>query len=254
MTGWIVGLGDWTLFSLTAILGMFRPSGWRDSLVVAYRVGVGSLPVVILTGVFLGLVLAVQAYAQFHAFRLETTLGGVISVGLLRELGPVLTAFMLAGRVGSSMAAELGTMHVTDQIDAMQCLGVNPIHHLVTPRLIACLAMIPFLSVIASVTGILASAAICSGLYDVEPYHYWRHARNFVTLTDILSGLFKAMVFGGTLSLISCHRGFHSSGGAVGVGRAATEAFVYSFLAILALDFFLVLFLESFEANYPAYD
>ena len=152
---------------------------------------------------------------------------------------------MLAGRVGSAMAAELGTMRVTEQIDALAMLGVDPAHYLVVPRFLACLLLIPLLTVLADCMGILGGAGICLTIYGIDPHHYWQHGREYLGLWDVFTSLAKATVFGAFIALISCHRGFHSRGGSEGVGQAATQAFVLSFIAILALDFFLSLALNS---------
>ena len=242
----LVGLGDWAAFSYRALCGVFsKHVRFRLVVPVFYSIGVSSVGVMVVTGLFLGLVLAVEAYAQFHPYGLDTSLGTISNNAILSELGPVLAAIMLGGRVGSSMAAELGTMRVTDQIDALACLGVDPVHHLVTPRFLACLLMIPLLTVLADAAGILGSTIICIYVYGIDSHHYWEHTLRFVGSWEVLTGLLKSIIFGGVLALISCHRGFHSKGGAQGVGRAATEAFVYSFLAILILDFFLVFALNS---------
>ncbi len=151
----------------------------------------------------------------------------------------------LAGRVGSSMAAELGTMRVTEQIDALAMLGVDPVHHLVVPRFLACLLLIPLLTVLADCMGILGGAMICLNVYGIDPHHYWQHGRDFIGLWDVVTSLIKATVFGGFIALIACHRGFHSRPGAAGVGRAATQAFVFAFVSIIVLDFVLSMFANS---------
>jgi phospholipid/cholesterol/gamma-HCH transport system permease protein len=143
------------------------------------------------------------------------------------------------------MAAQLGTMRVTEQIDALACLGVDPVKYLAGPRFLGSLLMIPLLTVIADATGILGSSLICLKVYHIDPHHYWRHTANFVRLWDLFVGLGKSVVFGGVLSLICCHRGFHSRPGAEGVGRSATEGFVLSFVAILVIDFVLAMFTNA---------
>ena len=239
----MVGLGDWSLFAARAIRGAVgRAFSRRELLRVAVEVGIGSLSVVAVTGMFIGMVLAVQTYSQFHTVGLETSLGAVIHLSVVRELGPVLAAVMLAGRVGSAMAAELATMRVTEQIDALACLGVDPVKYLTAPRFLACLLMIPLLTVFADLTGLVGSTLICLHVYGIDPHHYWQHSRGFVGVWDVGVGLAKAFVFGGVLSLIACHRGFHSKPGAAGVGRAATEAFVVSFVAIIVIDFVMAMF------------
>lgn len=200
-----------------------------------------SVGVVAVTGLFIGMVLAVQAYSQFHMIGLDTSLGAVIHMSVVRELGPVLAAVMLAGRVGTAMAAQLATMRVTEQIDALACLGVDPVKYLAGPRFLGSLLMIPLLTVIADATGIVGSTVICLKVFHIDTFHYWRHTSNFVQLWDLFVGLAKSVVFGGVLSLICCHRGFHSRPGAEGVGRSATEGFVLSFVAILVIDFILAM-------------
>ena len=237
------GLGDWALFSARAIAGVAgRAFSGRELLRVTAEVGAGSVGVVAVTGLFIGMVLAVQTYSQFHTVGLETSLGAVIHLSVVRELGPVLAAVMLAGRVGSAMAAELATMRVSEQIDALACLGVDPVKYLAAPRFLACLLTIPLLTAIADLTGLAGSTLICLKVYGIDPHHYWQHSRDFVGVWDVSVGLIKAFVFGGVLSLVACHRGFHSRAGAAGVGRAATEAFVLSFVAIIVLDFVLAMF------------
>ena len=160
-----------------------------------YQVGVLSLPVVALTGTFIGMVLAVQSYAQFRALGLETRLGAVINMSLVRELGPVLAATMLAGRVGSAMSAELGTMRVTEQIDALASMGANPIQHLVVPRLLACLFMIPTLVIMADFMGVVGGYFYSVVILGIDQHHYWRNSEQFVGNFDLFSGVFKSLFF-----------------------------------------------------------
>ncbi len=213
-----------------------------------YQVGVLSLPVVALTGTFIGMVLAVQSYAQFRALGLETRLGAVINMSLVRELGPVLAATMLAGRVGSAMSAELGTMRVTEQIDALASMGANPIQHLVVPRLLACLFMIPTLVIMADFMGVVGGYFYSVVILGIDQHHYWRNSEQFVGNFDLFSGVFKSLFFGATIALVGCYRGFHCAAGAEGVGRAATAAFVISFVLILLLDLLLGIMLEALYA------
>jgi len=246
----LAGVGDWTIFSTRAVTGVFTRHLKRSELLrTCFEFGYQSVGVVALTGVFIGMVLAVQAYAQFSAIGLETSIGSVIHMSVVRELGPVLAAVMLAGRIGTAMAAQLGTMRVTEQIDAMACLGVDPVRFLVGPRFLASVLMIPLLTALADLMGIIGSTFICLNVFHIEQHHYWEHATRFVTRFDLLSGLLKSMIFGGVLSLVCCHRGFHSRAGAEGVGRAATEGFVLSFVAIMALDFILAMFTNTVSAT-----
>ena len=208
-------------------------------------VGVRSVPVVSITGMFIGMVMAVQMFSQFNKMGLGTRLGSMINITIVRELGPVLAATMLAGRVGCAMAAELATMRVSEQVDALSCLGANPLHYLVVPRLLACTLLIPLLTVMADFMGIMGGALICTRIYGVESHFYWANSEGYVKIFDVVMGLVKATFFGIAIALISCHRGLNSQGGAEGVGRASTESFVTSFVVILVLDFFLTILLLS---------
>ena len=232
--------GSWVQFA-GATLGWMAARPPRRSHLVPnfFTIGVRSLPVVAVTGLFIGMVLSVQSFNSFKEMGLETRLGSVVNISLVKELGPVLAATMLAGRVGSAMAAELGTMRVTEQIDALHALGVNPIAYLVVPRFLACVVLIPALTLVADFAGALGGSFVSVNMLGVDGYYYWEHSQSFVGALDVIAGLFKSVFFGGTIALIACHRGFHSRGGAEGVGQAATEAFVYSFIAILFLDFWL---------------
>jgi phospholipid/cholesterol/gamma-HCH transport system permease protein len=236
----IVTLGDFTLFCLRAFGWLFRRRPARGTLLPSfYLVGVRSVPVVAITGMFIGMVMAVQTFHQFDRMGLATRLGSLINITLVRELGPVLAATMLAGRVGTAMAAELATMKVTEQVDALACLGANPIHYLVVPRLLACSILVPLLTVLADFMGIMGGALMCTRVFGVEAHFYWQHSQGYVQMYDIFSGLIKAWFFGTFIGLISCHRGLSSQPGAEGVGRASTETFVASFIVILVIDFFL---------------
>jgi phospholipid/cholesterol/gamma-HCH transport system permease protein len=240
----LVVLGDFTLFS-------GQTFGWlltrrplpRTALPSFYVVGVRSVPVVAITGMFIGMVMGVQMYHQFQRMGMATRLGSMINITIIRELGPVLAATMLAGRVGSAMAAELGTMKITEQVDALAVMGADPLHYLVAPRLLACTLLIPLLTVMANFMGIMGGAVICTRVFGIEAHFYWQNAADYIQLSDLFMGLIKAVFFGMAIALISCHRGLHSRAGAEGVGRASTEAFVASFVAILVLDFFLGMFL-----------
>ncbi len=244
-------LGDIAIFAGNTLAWMVRRRPGHGTLLASfYNVGVMSVPVVAITGTFIGMVLAVQSYHEFFTIGLATRLGSIINISVLRELGPVLAATMIAGRVGSAMAAELGTMRITDQVDALICLGVNPVHYLVVPRFLACVLLVPLLTVLADLMGVMGGALICVDIYRVEAHHYWTHSQEFVRSWDILSGLIKSVFFGAAIALISCHRGYHCRPGAEGVGRAATEAFVASFITILVLDFFLAMFLNDLSARF----
>jgi phospholipid/cholesterol/gamma-HCH transport system permease protein len=239
-------LGDFSIFASRTLAWLVRRRPARGTLIPNfYYVGVRSVPVVAVTGAFIGMVMAVELYEDFHNLGFATRLGSMINITIIRELGPVLAATMIAGRVGSAMAAELGTMRITEQVDALMCLGVNPVHYLVVPRLLACVLLTPLLTVFADFMGIMGGAFVGINVYHIEAHYYWSRAQHFVDMTDVFNGLVKSLFFGGMIALISCHRGFHSRPGAEGVGRAATEAFVASFIAILVLDFFLAVTLNN---------
>ncbi len=243
---WFTALGDLAVFSLRTLRWLFTRLPRRETLIPAfYQIGVLSLPVVALTGTFIGMVLAVQSYSQFRMMGLETRLGAVINMALVRELGPVLAATMLAGRVGSAMAAELGTMRVTEQIDALASMGTNPIQYLVVPRFLACLVLIPTLTIMADFMGVVGGAFYSITLLKVDYYFYWVNSKNFVGNYDLFIGVFKSLFFGAAIGLIACHRGFNCDAGAEGVGRAATRSFVFSFVTILLLDLFLGIALDA---------
>ena len=249
----LLALGDFSLFVGRTFTWMFTrlPRGetlWPNF----YRVGVSSLPVVALTGTFIGMVLAVQSYFQFRQLGLETRLGGVINMTLVRELGPVLAATMLAGRVGSSMAAELGTMRVTEQIDALSAMGSNPIRYLVVPRFLACFFLIPTLTVMADFMGVAGGFFYSAQVLGIDIHHYWTNSAKFVTNFDLFVGIFKSVFFGSAIALVSCYQGFNCRAGAEGVGRASTASFVFSFVAILVLDLFLGIMLDAiYFSLYP---
>ena len=239
-------LGNFSLFCYQTFAWLCWKLPRREQIVHSfYTIGVLSLPVVVLTGMFIGMVLAVQTFAQFKQVGMESMLGGVISLALVRELGPVLAATMLAGRVGSSVAAELGTMRVTEQIDALTSMGTNPIHYLVVPRFLACLVLIPALTIIADVTGVFGGAFYCIYVLDINEHFYWENAKEFVRPFDIIAGMCKSIFFGGIIALISCHQGFHCKEGAEGVGSAATQSFVYSFVAILLINLLLGIMIDQ---------
>ncbi|GHT15090.1 ABC transporter permease [Planctomycetales bacterium] len=245
VTDHIAGLGEFAIFASQTFAWLFRKFPQRGQIVYTfYNTGVLSLPVVMLTGMFIGMVLAVQTFTQFRQLGMESMLGGVISLSLVRELGPVLAAVMLAGRVGSAIAAELGTMRVTEQIDALTSLGTNPIYYLAVPRFLACLILIPVLTVIADFTGVFGGAYYCIYVLDINAHFYWDNASEFVGLFDIIAGMCKSVFFGGSIALISCYQGFHCQAGAEGVGKAATRSFVYSFIAILLLDLLLGIIID----------
>jgi phospholipid/cholesterol/gamma-HCH transport system permease protein len=212
----IISVGDLGVFCGRVLTWLMTRLPRKGTLLPNfYQVGVLSLPVVALTGTFIGMVLAVQSYSQFRQLGLETRLGAVINMSLVRELGPVLAATMLAGRVGSAMAAELGTMRVTEQVDALASMGVNPIHYLVVPRFVACILLIPTLTVMADFMGVVGGYFYAVGILDIDKQHYWQNSEQYVGLFDLFSGIFKSVFFGAAIAVMdfqerifwSCHCG-----------------------------------------------
>jgi len=238
-------LGNFAVFTAQTFAWLLTDlTRWRRLRPVLYEVGVRSIPVIIFTGAFVGMVLALQSYYQFDALGRASWSGAVINLSVVKELGPVLAGVMIAGRVGGALAAGLGTMKVTEQIDAMRALGADPIRYLVVPRFVACFLLIPFLTVYCDFVGILGGYLVTWG-YGVDTYEYWQHSADVVENWDIFTGVLKSCFFGAAIALISCYKGFQSRMGAEGVARAATEAFVVSFMAILLLDFFIVMLLQG---------
>ena len=219
---------------------LLRPP-WYPRLLVfqSERVGVQSLPVVMLTAMFTGMVLALQSYIGFHRFGAESMVATVVSLSMLRELGPVLVGLMVAGRVGASFAAELGTMRVTEQIDALWTLSTDPFRYLVVPRLVAVLLMMPMLVALADAIGMAGGYGISVFFLGQIPSLYLDHATNFVQLRDLYTGLIKAAFFGAIIGIVGCSEGYYCRGGAQGVGRATTRAVVVSAMSILVSDYIL---------------
>jgi len=223
---------------------------WKDFRMLLrqfYAVGTCSVLVVMVTGAFVGMVLAVQTVMQFKAVGLEGRMGIIVNLSVLRELGPVLAAVMLAGRVGGGFAAELGTMRVTEQIDALRAMGTDPVRVLVVPRFLACVLLSPLLVLYTAFMGILGGYVISIYVYNVNGADFWRHAAEAVEYWDIFYGPIKSVFFGAAMSLIACHKGFRCDAGAAGVGRACTQAFVAGCLTILALNFFLDMVLNTLQ-------
>lgn len=215
-------------------------------------IGVRSVPVVMITGAFVGMILAVMAYDQLAGMGLEEHLGVLINVSVVKELGPVLTAVMLAGRVGGALTAELGTMNVTEQIDAVRSMGTNPVRYLAVPRLLACLFLTPVLIIYADLLGVLGGYFIGVIQFGINSRAYWSFSAYGVELWDVVVGVVKGFFFGAAIAVISCYKGFTCKEGAHGVGQACTEAFVASFISILALDFALaVIFKAVYNTFWP---
>ena len=202
-----------------------------------------SQSVVLITGAFTGMVLCAQTYFQFHKVKMDTATLAVVSVSMCSELGPVLTGLMVAGRVGAAFAAELGTMRVTEQIDALRTLATHPVDYLVVPRLLALHIALPLLTAEAIAVGIGAGYLVGVYLLGIDPTYSWYNMLRYTNADEVVVGLIKAVIFGGIVALIGCYKGLSCGEGAEGVGRATTEAVVYSSITILISNFFLTLVL-----------
>ncbi len=227
------------LFFQCALLAFQRPLKIDYIVRQMEFVGVKSLPVVFLTGTFTGMVLALQSYYGFRKVGAEGLIGVTVALSMTRELGPVLTGLMVASRAGSAMAAEIGTMRVTEQIDALVVMALNPVKYLIVPRVIASFLMLPILTIIADVLGILGGYFVAVKLLDVGEGIFLNRMYRYLEFHDIYVGLVKAACFGIIFSLICCCKGFYAKGGAEGVGKATTEAVVASCVSILVSDYIL---------------
>jgi phospholipid/cholesterol/gamma-HCH transport system permease protein len=243
---WLQGLGRITLLAREAISSFFTLKlSWRDLSYQIYFMGVKSQSVVLITGAFTGMVLGAQTYFQFHKVKMDTATLAVVSVSMCSELGPVLTGLMVAGRVGAAIAAELGTMRVTEQIDALRTLATHPVDYLVVPLLIAGFIALPLLTAEAIAVGIGAGYVVGVHLLGIEPTYLWSNMLKYTGVSDVLIGTIKAFIYGGVLALIGCYKGMNCGEGAEGVGRATTEAVVFSSITILITNFFLTLSLRA---------
>lgn len=247
--------GRFSVFSAQAAahgpMALATPHGWRLLLPQAYLIGTLSVPVIALTGAFIGMVLVVQGWSQFAAAGMDDRLGAIVNISVAAELGPVLAGVMLAGRVGGALTAELGTMNVTEQLLALRSMGTNPLHYLVTPRFLACMLLAPILTLYADVMGALGGWMVFLGVFGGDSEPFWHYTAEIVEMWDLITGLLKALFFGGAIGLIACYKGFHCEAGAEGVGKACTQSFVVSFIVILVLDFFLnIVLLHLYEAWY----
>ena len=237
--------GELMLLVFDSILSLFvAPIRWHLFLQQVFEVGFRSQLVVIVTGGFTGAVFAAQTYFQFHRLEMDSAVGAVVAVSMFRELGPVLMGLMVSGRVGASMAAEIGTMKVTEQIDALRALGVYPIDYLVVPRLLAMMLSAPLLVAECCGIGIVAGYFVGVMMMDIPGAYYIDYMMKFTGTRDVKMALSKGFVFALLIVFISCHQGLNAKEGAVGVGRAPTEAVVIGSLAILISNFFLSLLLN----------
>ncbi len=228
----------WT--AVTALPG--RPRYVKETVFQMDVIGVGSIPIVILTGMFTGMVLALQTSVQLKVFGASMYVGKVVSASMVRELGPVLASLMVAGRVGSGIAAEIGSMVDTEQIDAMMVEGSDPIRKLVIPRLIACVVMLPLLTLIADAMGMIGGFLIATYQLKIDSTFYWTSSFEILKYQDMATGLFKPAFFGFIIAMVGCYQGLKTHGGTVGVGRSTTESVVFASVLILSTDFFITKF------------
>jgi len=246
VSDWLEGLGRIALLAQEAAGALFRRKvAWRDVIYQLYFMGVKSQSVVLVTGAFTGMVLCAQTYFQFHKVKMDTATLAVVSVSMCSELGPVLTGLMVAGRVGAAIAAELGTMRVTEQIDALRTLATHPVDYLVVPRIVAGVIALPLLTAEAICVGIGAGYVVGVYLLGIEPTYLWANAVRYTGAEDVGIGLTKAFVYGGIVTLVGCYKGMSCGEGAEGVGRATTESVVFSSITILIANFFLTLSLGA---------
>lgn len=229
-----------TILSLQALANVSRkPRYLQDTIQQMDLIGVNSLIIILLTGFFTGGVLALQSSSSLQAFGAVNLTGQLVALSLIRELGPVLTALMLAGRVGSGIASELGSMVVTEQIDAMRALGTDPTKKLVTPRLVACITMTPLLTVMADVAGLIGGWLISFYTLRLNTSLYWNTALRSLDYVDAVEGLIKPLVFGFIVGMIGCFFGLRTTGGTRGVGQSTTKAVVFASIIVIVADFFL---------------
>ncbi len=245
VTEWLEGLGRFSILtfeSLGSLLAL-KPR-WQDFFYQLYFIGLKSQTVVLVTGAFTGMVLCAQTYFQFHKVKLDTATLAVVSVSMCSELGPVLTALMVAGRAGAAMAAEIGTMKVTEQIDALRTLATHPVDYLVVPRLLASVIAMPLLTSLSIAVGIASGYLVAVLLLGIDPAYVYYNMLKHTMDIDVIVGIIKSFIFGGIIATIGCYKGMTCGEGSQGVGRATTEAVVFASITILISNFFLTLTLN----------
>jgi phospholipid/cholesterol/gamma-HCH transport system permease protein len=231
---------DYSLLAMQSILNLFTPPQyWSDTLDQMDQIGVGSLPIVVITAFFIGGVMVLQTAAQFERFGETALTGDAVSLALVRELGPAITALLVAGRNASGIASELGSMVVTEQVDAMRALGTDPIRKLVTPRVIAMVAMLPLLVAVADFIGLVGGFIVAYFTLRLGAVQFWTRAIDTLEFGDLVQGMSKPVVFGLIISTVACFQGLRVKGGTQGVGRATTSAVVISSVMVLVVDFFM---------------
>jgi phospholipid/cholesterol/gamma-HCH transport system permease protein len=257
MTATFAQLGAYVMGVLAQVGGMFLLLGdilgklltkrprWGELIDQIHRIGWESQAVVLITGAFTGMVFAEQTYQQFHKVDMDTAVGPVVSIAMMRELAPVLTALMVAGRVGAAIAAELGTMRVTEQLDALRAMGTSPVHYLAVPRFTALLFALPLLTAEAMALGVFAGYFVGVHIRGVDEAYFLHNMYRFTQAKDVFSGLIKAGFFASCIGLIACYKGFNAEEGAEGVGRATTQAVVVASLSVLISNFFIAVLFNA---------
>lgn len=236
----LLAVQEFAELGLRTLRNLFRrPFYIEETIVQMDRIGVGSLFIVVLTGLFTGMVLALQGAIQLEPYGATIYVSRLISTSVVRELGPVLAALMIAGRVGTGIASELASMTVTEQIDALKAEGTDPIHKLATTRLIACVVMIPLLTIVTDAIAIVGGWLVARLYLDIDSYFYWTWAYEAIHQRDVVLGLVKPLVFGSLIAMVGCYAGFSTKGGTVGVGISTTQSMVSASILILASDFFI---------------
>jgi len=233
-------IGKATLLTLWAIFFLFKnPPRLKHFIKQLAYLGAETTPVVLITSLFSGGVIALQTYGTFSKFNAEFLIGAVVALSMGRELGPVLTALMVVARVGSAMTAQIGTMRITEQIDALEVMGMDPRSYLITPRIVAGTLGVPMLTILSNIAGILGGWFVAVKLFGVNEYLFWEKMKDLTELHDFLGGLYKATFFGFIITAVSCYFGFYTRGGTEGVGRATTNSVVASSMLVLISDYFL---------------
>jgi len=233
-------IGNATLLFLETVKFIFiKPPKLRHIIKNVAEIGADAAPLIAITGFFTGGVLIVETYPTFHKFNAEFLMGALVSLSLSRELSPVLVALLITARSGSAMAANIGTMRITEQIDALEVLAVNPVRYLIAPRVIAALIVVPLLTILSLSSGIAGGYFVATKLYNINPYLFISKMKDLTEFYDILGGIYKSIVFGILITIISCYFGYIAKGGAEGVGRATTTAVVVSSVLVLIVDYFL---------------
>jgi phospholipid/cholesterol/gamma-HCH transport system permease protein len=240
----VLAVQNYTLLSARSVRNLAgHPRYLYDTMAQMDIIGVGSLPIVILTGFFIGAVLVLQTAAQFMAFGEAALTGDIVALSLVREIGPVITALLVAGRNASGIASELGSMVVTEQVDAMRAMGTDPTRKLVTPRVVATTLMLPLLTIVADFVGLVGGFLVAFFEIHLSPVQFWTRAVGALEFKDLVQGLAKPFLFGFIVSSIGCYYGLTTRGGTQGVGRSTTEAVVTSSVLVLVSDFFVTKFL-----------